>query len=1048
MPALVQMARQEGQGCWERPTNSSPVSCLFSFKLIGHAAGPTRDHNQANLLTIDAKFLGKSVSFLIDSGAEKSIISSSLVPSTLLFPTHISLSGVGGEMISTFGQLSCKIAFPQLRREYAVTLISANTRSILGADFITEHGLQLDMKKRCLIDPELQMSSTLTVSSHSSSSIQFAGVSTHSIFNDFPNLLKPPDYTDLPNSDVFHEINVTGPPVFSKPRPLSPSKLEAAKKEFDLLLKLKIVRPSCSPWASPLHMVPKADGSWRPCGDYRKVNSLTIPDRYPLPNLQTFHFQMAGAVVFSKLDLIKAYHFIPVKPADVEKTAISTPFGSFEYVRMPFGLRNSAGTFQRYIDTHFRDLPFTLTYIDDILIFSNSFTEHQAHLRKVLQRLDSIGLRVNQSKCEIAQERITFLGYSVSASGISPPEEKVEALQSLPAPANQKDLVRYMGMFTFYQRCIPGFAEMTLPLRDAIHSSEFSWGEPQEKSFQQLKSALAQSTQLTFPKPGCHLTVTADASSRAIGACLNQVEDGCSKPLCFFSRKLSDAERKFSTFDRELLAVFSAMKKWKPIVDGCRVTVFSDHKPLVGAFKNTRERLSDKQQRQLSFLSELVVDIVHIAGKDNVVADTLSRPVVNTLSMDKPIDLIAIAKSQALQPQEYSEFKGFDIGVPNLTLFCETSQPNPRPVVPFDLRFDVFRSLHFLCHPGIKATIRLINTRYFWPSLQRDVKSWCTECLDCQKSKVGRHTRKQIGSLPCPSQRFSHVHMDIVGPLDQDPLLPNYLLTVIDSHTRWLEVQPLKDISAKTVVKAFLFCWVSRFGPPLYLTTDRGTQFCSELMETVTEELGIHHIRTTAYNPRANGMVERVHRTLKGAIKARGGLWLEQLPIILLGLRTRPDDDGSSAFSRLTGEQPLLPPVVTSNIELTELAIQLQKLPFNYKMPRAKSITAFHPEKLRTCTHIWLRVDRVRKPLEAPYQGPFEVIQRHEDTITISIRGKPVTVSIDRVKPATLPPQKESPQENPPSSNAVDEEAESTEAPRTRSGRRVAFKKKEDYEYF
>ena len=235
--------------------------------------------------------------------------------------------------------------------------------------------------------------------------------------------------------------------------------------------------------------------------------------------------------------------------------------------------------------------------------------------------------------------------------------------------------------------------------------------------------------------------------------------------------------------------------------------------------------------------------------------------------------------------------------------------------------------------------------------MKDDIKGWCSECLACQQSKIGRHTKKPIADLPFPTNRFTHVHMDIVGPLESpetsDSMKPRYLLTIIDSYTRWLEAVPLTDVTASTVCQAFLANWIARFGPPLNLTTDKGSQFCSELAENLNQALGINHIRTSAYNPRANGVIERSHRTLKTALKARGRYWLHQLPVVLLGLRMRPDEDGTCAFSRLTGEQPLVPHIVPSNFNLTELSIALHKLPFSYKPPRSVSRAVHMPESQR-----------------------------------------------------------------------------------------------------
>ena len=969
-------------------------------------------------MSLTADILQTRVPFLIDSGVERSLIPLKHVPRTLLTDCKVSLLGVNGQPIPVFGQCRLTVAVRGLRRAFEVTFVAADSIAILGADFITEAGLQLDMRARKLSDPLTGRHVELSpFRNEPLPSIRVVD-SNFSALSDFPSLTKPPNYTSASPVTVEHAIEVTGGPVSCKARVLSPAKYDIAKAEFDKLLQMGIIRPSSSPWASPLHVVKKADGTWRPCGDYRALNALTKPDRYVIPNIETFHHRLRGAKIFSKIDLVKAYYFIPVAAEDVPKTAICTPFGSFEFLRLPFGLRNASGTFQRFLDSIFRDLPFVVSYIDDIMIFSDSPEQHEEHLRTVLSRLDEKDLRIHPSKCVFASDSIEFLGFRVSAEGIRPLPSRVEALCALPPPADEKELRRYVGMFNFYQRCIPHFAATAAPLRELLSSDSFVWSDLHQKAFEQLKDDLTSAVDLSFPSPKATMTITTDASARAIGACLHQVVDGHSSPLSFFSRKLSETESRYSTFDRELLAIFAAVKKWKDFIHGHQVTVFTDHRPIVGAFHSHKPRFSDRQQRQFLAITEYVLDIVYVAGRDNVVAETLSR--IDTCSgaviasVDEPaeetaifpIDLPAIARQQDTENFDATPYKSFPLG--ELWLYCETSQPNPRPVVPHEMRKAVFNSLHGLAHPGRKATFRLINTRFFWPHMKADIESWCDECLPCQQNKIGRHTKKPFSDLPFPTQRFTTVHIDIVGPLplpESEQLhRPRYLLTMIDAFSRWVEASPMCDISATTVAKHLLSDWIARFGPPLTLISDRGTQFRSELLANLTTMLGIHHIRTTAYNPRANGMIERVHRSIKTALKSRKKYWLDQLPIVLFGLRIFPDNDNNSPYSIVTGEQPIIPPILVNDADMKELSTQLHELIHPYRLPQQRvRPRTFVPDSLQSCTHVWLRLDRVRAPLEAPYQGPYEVIRRSSDTFTLLVRSKPEVVSIDRLKPACLP---------------------------------------------
>ena len=431
-----------------------------------------------------------------------------------------------------------------------------------------------------------------------------------------------------PERVVEHSIQIEpgSKPSYRPPYRLGPAEQDELEEQIKDLLAQGFIQPSCSPYGAPVLFVPKKDGRWRMCVDYRALNKQTIKDRYPLPRIDQLLDRLGQARVFSKLDLAQGYHQIAMAQDSIEKTAFCTNIGQWEYLVMPFGLCNAPSTFQRLMNEVFKKElnSFILVYLDDILIYSRSMEEHWDHLKCALDKLRRANLYGRLHKCEFIKDKVDYLGFEVGHDGIRTSPEKVRAILDWPRPQSVHDIRSFVGLASYYRKFMKGFSQLAKPLTDLTRDKvSWSWGESQESSFKALKVAIATAPILRLPDFERQFVITTDASDVAIGAILEQDFGLGLQPIAFSSRKLNSTEIRYSAYERELLGIVWAIGQWKHYFQTNHpIVIQTDHAPLRHLPSQTA--VNSRVWKWLAVLQGYDVDIRHIPGKKNP-ADSLSR---------------------------------------------------------------------------------------------------------------------------------------------------------------------------------------------------------------------------------------------------------------------------------------------------------------------------------------------------------------------------------------------------------------------------------------
>ena len=1111
---------------------------------LDHVNNVTGRNDKDNFLlhVIDNR---KNEKWLVDGGALLSII-----PPTArqlkAGPVGEELRAANGSRIPCYGTIDRTLSIGGRDFPFEFT-VAAVSQKILGADFLANFYLAPNHRDAELLDLRdfsiLPAQHAVGAVSTPINFVTQASDPCYKLLDNYPEILTPSFTIKDPEHGVKHYIPTNGAPVQSRARRLDQEKLSVAKAELNKLEALGICYRGRSEWSSPLMVTTKPCGGWRVCGDYRRLNAMTTDDQYPVRQLTDFTSELHGKSIFSKIDLLKGYHQIPVADGDIPKTAVITPFGLYIFPRTPFGLKNAGQDFQRLMDEILGDIPRVFVYIDDILVASENLEQHLKDLDIVFKTLSANGMVVQRPKCVLGKSSLEFLGYQVDTSGISPLKDRVSAIEETTPPTSIKELQRFLGMVNYYRRFMPNAASHLFHLFEALKGKPKTlvWTPNCQKLFEATKSALAAATLLHHPRPGAPLALTTDASNIAIGGVLEQRGPNGWEPLAFWSAKLEANQQQWPPYDRELLAAFRGTRHFRSWIEGRPFTLYTDHQSLVPSIHKKTDPQTLRQTYQLSCVAEYTTDIRYVEGKANLVADALSRPNdildVNNISQeaasprqggasttssldsnnsplspDQPrfcplqtatsfrddvsslsptasaaiptasssgsspgnghieslaardadspppappqapvshqeasaakaeaafadlncvvnaigdlgLDWNEIAAQQALDPEFQRlrreartglNFKSVNIG--NRSIIVDVSNGPARPYIPYASRRKVFNCFHGLGHPGVERTRQAISQRVVWPSMRADVSRWARECLSCQQAKVTKHVVPPIGEFAVPNRRFDHINVDIVTLPQSNGF--RYLLTAVDRFTRWPMAVPMRDMTTETVIDAFAFGWVQHLGVPTTITTDRGTQFTSEMFEQLTKIWGIKTILTTPYHPEANGLVERLHRRLKESLIALGSEnpeeWFWKLPLVLLSIRTTLKPDiGASPADLVYGEGLAVPGEMLPSNPSTDAQLLRQRAAaladLRLEVARLQPVpTSAHrrpqvhlPEELETCTHVFVRRGNASSTLASPYVGPYRVVSRNNVNFKVDVPGRQQeTVAICRVKPA------------------------------------------------
>jgi transposase InsO family protein len=846
---------------------------------------------------------------------------------------------------------------------------------------------------------------------------------------------------------------------------LSPTDRKIIETHIEDMLRTGVIRKSHSPHQAPVLLAnkkvntregPKQDKRF--CIDFRELNRRTKKRGFPIPLIDETLRSFAGCKYFTTFDILKGFWHLPLDEKSKPYTAFCAVDAKFEFNVLPFGWVNSPYIFQEFVRTRIVGEmgAFCSIYIDDIMVFSKTEQEHLKHIEMVLQACAREKVSLKLSKCTFFADEVEYLGHIVGATGVRKDPAKTAAIDLVPAPRTRRQVRSFLGKVQYYAKFVPHLSHLAKPMHHLTKDSTvFTWTDQCQRNFEEIKRILSHDVTLAYPDMAKPFTLTTDASDYAIGAVLSQTDDvtGRERPISFLSKSLSGPQLHWSTTEKELYAIIYALEKYQGYLYGHPFTVHTDHRALL--WLCGRKRPMGRLARWCMTLNQYAPSITYIRGKDNYVADALSRApfapekTADDVARDPTADvrLVRDMREKILKAAGISEedLAGLDGEVDDTTpVNMTTNNGDEEPVsyhplllpqlwaealnddqlpkevfraadgllyterragtppllwVPPIHRQDVLRMFHqgpLRAHQAADSMLEAIKKECWWAGCERAIRKHCKRCGQCQLFRADRPDKPHLQSRGDLFRPFQRISMDIliIRSVPGATSHPNVLI-IMDELTRYTEAYPLKNHDADSVARVLLDSFITRYGVPREILTDRGAEFIGEIFTTMCRILKIKKLNTCSYRPQGNGANERVHQTLytflRNLCRDHPGQWRQFLPYAMYAYHTQHHRSiGMTPQEALYGytarvipfDDATLPPSTSLQERLEMLRAIHENAATTSKTESAaqRKLAKTRPSPAYDVGDLVKVTNRMQHKLDAKWRGPYAVVRRVSTT--------------------------------------------------------------------